>query len=112
VSKQELTCDAASVVAAARHTLAPGGGVCLVYPAARLAEVLGLLTEARLFARTLRLIHARAEAPATRFLVHALRDQDRGLEVRRPLIVHGEEPGGYSPEVAALMTPPRAERQA
>ena len=103
VSKQELTCDAASVVAAARHALAPGGGVCLIYPAERLTEVLGQLTEARLFARALRFIHARAGAPATRFLVYALRDQDRGLEVRPPLVVHGEGPGGYSPEVAALM---------
>ncbi|EAU69709.1 tRNA1(Val) (adenine(37)-N6)-methyltransferase [Stigmatella aurantiaca] len=106
LSKQELACDAAAVVAAARHALAPGGGVSLVYPAARLAEILGELTAARLFPRALRLIHARVEAPATRFLVHALRDQDRGLEVRPPLIVHGEGPGGYGPEVAALMDPP------
>lgn len=110
ISKQELTCDAASVVAAARHALAPGGGVCLVYPAARLSEVLGLLTAARLFPRALRFIHARVGAPATRFLVHALRDSDRGLHVRPPLIVHGEGPGGYAPEVAALMDPPRVER--
>jgi tRNA1(Val) A37 N6-methylase TrmN6 len=109
VSKQELACDAQAVVAAARHALAPGGGACLIYPAARLTQVLGLLTQARLFARALRFIHARQGAPATRFVVHALRDQDRGLEVRSPLIVHGEGPGGYSPEVAALMDPPRAE---
>ena len=110
LSKQELACDAAAVVAAARHALAPGGGVSLVYPAARLIEVLGLLTEARLFPRALRLIHSRVGSPATRFLVHALRDSDRGLEVRPPLIVHGEGPGGYAPEVAALMDPPRSER--
>ncbi|MDY7233181.1 tRNA1(Val) (adenine(37)-N6)-methyltransferase [Hyalangium rubrum] len=109
ISKQELACDAAAVVAAARHALAPGGGVSLVYPAARLTEVFGLLTAARLFPRALRLIHARVGAPATRFLVHALRDQDRGLGVRPPLIVHGEGPGGYAPEVAALMDPPLAE---
>lgn len=109
LSKQELACDAAAVVAAARHALAPGGGVSLVYPAGRLAEVLGLLTAARLFPRTLRLVHARVEAPATRFLIHALRDQDRGLSVRPPLIVHGGGPGGYASEVAALMDPPRAE---
>jgi tRNA1Val (adenine37-N6)-methyltransferase len=71
--------------------------------------VLGELTEARLFARALRFIHARVGAPATRFLVYALRDQHRGLEVRPPLIAHGEGPGGYSPEVAELMDPPRAE---
>jgi tRNA1Val (adenine37-N6)-methyltransferase len=110
LSKQELACDAAAVVAAARHALAPGGGVSLVYPAARVTEVLGLLTAARLFPRVLRFVHARVAAPATRFLVHALRDQDRGLGVRPPLIVHGEGAGGYSPEVAVLMDPPRAER--
>ena len=112
MSKQELTCDVASVVAAARYAAAPGGGVCLIYPAERLTEVLGQLTEARLFARALRFIHARVGAPATRFLVYALRDQDRGLGVRPPLIVHGEGAGGYSPEVAALMDPPRSESKA
>lgn len=109
LSKQELACDAHAVVAAARHALQPGGGVSLVYPAARLTEVLGLLTTARLFPRALRLVHARVSSPATRFLVHALRDNDRGLEVRPPLIVHGGGPGGYAPEVAALMDPPRAD---
>jgi tRNA1Val (adenine37-N6)-methyltransferase len=109
ISKQELTCDVTSVVAAARHALAPGGGVCLIYPAERLTEVLGELTKARLFARALRFIHARVGAPATRFLVYSLRGQDRGLGIRPPLIVHGEGSGGYSPEVATLMDPPHAE---
>ncbi|WP_199738748.1 tRNA1(Val) (adenine(37)-N6)-methyltransferase [Corallococcus sp. CA054B] len=110
VSKSEVACDAPSVVAAARHALRPGGGVSLVYPAARLVEVLGVLAGARLFPRVLRAVHARVDAPATRFLVQALRDQDRGLSVRAPLIVHGEGPGGYSAEVAALMDVPLAER--
>lgn len=109
ISKEEVQCSASAVVAAARHALAPGGGVSLVYPAERLAEVLGLLTGARLYPRALRLVHSRVEAPATRFLVHAVRDRDRGLAVRAPLIVHGDAPGGYSAEVAALMDPPRAE---
>jgi tRNA1(Val) A37 N6-methylase TrmN6 len=110
LSKQELTCNAASVASAARHALAPGGGVCLVYPASRLSEVLGVLTLRRLYPRTLRLIHARVGSPATRFLVHALRDRDGELKVLAPLIVHGDGPGGYAPEVAALMDPPRSER--
>ncbi|WP_224368507.1 tRNA1(Val) (adenine(37)-N6)-methyltransferase [Hyalangium versicolor] len=110
LSKQELACDAASVVAAARHALAPGGGVSLIYPVDRLTEVLGLLTATHLFPRVLRFLHARVGAPATRFLAHALRNSDRGLTVRPPLIVHGEGPGGYAPEVAALMDPPRVER--
>lgn len=109
VSKSEVACDAPSVVAAARYALMPGGGVSLVYPAARVAEVLGLLTQAKIHPTVLRFVHARVGAPATRFLVHALRDRDRGLAVRPPLIVHGEGPGGYSAEVAALMDPPLAE---
>jgi tRNA1(Val) A37 N6-methylase TrmN6 len=109
LSKEEVACSASAVVAAARHALAPGGGVSLVYPAERLAEVLGLLTGARLYPGVLRLVHSRVEAPATRFLVLAVRDRDSGLAVRPPLIVHGEAPGGYSREVAALLDPPRAQ---
>ena len=45
-----------------------------------------------------------------RFLVQALRDHDWELAVRPPLIVHGESPGGYSTEVAALIDPPLAQR--
>ncbi|RJS21228.1 SAM-dependent methyltransferase [Corallococcus sp. H22C18031201] len=110
ISKSEQACDAPAVVAAARHALMPGGGVSLVYPAARVAEVLELLMRARLFPRALRFVHSRVEEPATRFLVHAVRDKDRGLLVRAPLIVHGEGPGGYAPEVAALMDAPLAEQ--
>ncbi|MCY1018221.1 tRNA1(Val) (adenine(37)-N6)-methyltransferase [Pyxidicoccus sp. MSG2] len=110
VSKSEVACDASDVVAAARYALIPGGTVCLVYPASRVAEVLGLLTQAKLYPSVLRFVHSRVDSPATRFLVQALRDRNRGLAVRPPLIVHGEAPGGYSAEVAALMDPPLAER--
>ncbi|MCP3063417.1 methyltransferase [Myxococcus sp. K38C18041901] len=106
ISKSEVACDARDVVAAARYALAPGGLVSLVYPAARAAEVLGLLAQSKLHPRVLRFVHSRVEAPATRFLVQAVRDRDRGLTVRPPLVVHGEGPGGYSAEVAALMDPP------
>lgn len=110
VSKSEVACDAGAVVAAARYALMPGGSVSLVYPAARVAEVLGLLTQAKLHPSVLRFVHSHVGSPATRFLVQALRDRDRGLAVRPPLIVHGEGPGGYSAEVAVLMEPPLAER--
>ena len=110
VSKSEVACDAGAVVAAARYALRLGGRVSLVYPAGRVAEVLGLLTQARLYPSVLRFVHSRGGSPATRFLVQALRDRDRGLAVRPPLIVHGEAPGGYSTEVAALMDPPLAGR--
>jgi tRNA1(Val) A37 N6-methylase TrmN6 len=109
LSKQELACDARAVVEAARHALGPGGRVSLVYPAARLAEVLGLLGEAGLSPSVLRLVHARVEAPALRFLVHAVKGRKPGLAVRPPLVVHGEGPGGYSAEIAALLTPPAGE---
>lgn len=104
--KHELTCDAKSVVSAARQALMTGGGFSLIYPAFRLAEVFRLLEEQRLFPRVLRLIHSRAESPATRFLVHAKRDRPGEISVRAPLIVHGDAPGGYSAELAALVTEP------
>jgi len=111
LSKQELACSVDAVCAAARHALAPGGTLSLVYPAFRLAEVLGALGAARLQPRALRLVHARVGAPATRFLVHAVRDRVGELAVRPPLIVHGEGPGGYAPELERLLEPPRAQRR-
>jgi len=111
LSKQELACSVDAVCAAARHALAPGGALSLVYPAFRLAEVLGALGAARLQPRALRLVHARVGAPATRFLVHAVRDRVGELAVRPPLIVHGEGPGGYAPELERLLEPPRAQRR-
>ncbi|QSQ11948.1 tRNA1(Val) (adenine(37)-N6)-methyltransferase [Myxococcus landrumensis] len=110
ISKSEVACDARAVILAARHALAPGGTVSLVYPAARVAEVLSLLGQAKLHPRVLRFVHSRVDAPATRFLVQAVRDKDRGLSVRPPLVVHGSGPGGYSSEVAALMDAPLAEQ--
>ncbi|WP_425334865.1 tRNA1(Val) (adenine(37)-N6)-methyltransferase [Myxococcus stipitatus] len=110
ISKSEVACDAQAVILAARHALVPGGTVSLVYPAARVAEVLGLLGQAKLHPRVLRFVHSRVDAPATRFLVQAVRDKDRGLAVRPPLIVHGAGPGGYSSEVASLMDVPIAEQ--
>lgn len=112
ISKSELACDAASVVAAARHALQPGGAVSLIYPVARLGELLGLLSDAKLHPASLRFIHSRADSPATRFLVHAIRDRERAFTVHPPLVVHGDAAGGYSEEVAALMEPPRAEVKA
>lgn len=105
LSREEVACSAAEVVAAARHVLRPGGRVSLVYPVVRLPEVLGLLLEARLYPRVLRLVHSREGAEASRFLIHALKDRKPGLVVRPPLVVHGPG-GGYSPEVAAMLEPP------
>lgn len=108
LSKEELACDAEALARAARHALAPGGAASIIYPAARMAEVLRVLGAARLWPRVLRLVHARAGTGANHFLVKAVRDENGPLEVRPPLVVHGAGPGGYGPEVAALMDAPRA----
>jgi len=107
LSKEELACTLADVVAASRHALAPGGQLSLVYPAARLPELLGQLAARRMSPQSLRFVHARASAPANHVLVRAVRDGAGTLKVLAPWIVHGSEPGGYGPELAALLAPPR-----
>ena len=108
LSKEELACTLADVVAASRHALTPAGRLSLVYPAARLPEALGQLAAQRMTPRALRFVHARAGAPANHVLVRAVRDDAGPLEVQAPWFVHGDVPGSYGPELAALLDPPRS----
>ena len=76
----------------------------LAVPGSKSLTNRALLVAARLYPSALRFVHARPGAPATRFLVHAVRDRQPGLVVRPPLVVHAER-GGYAPEGAAWVGP-------
>lgn len=78
-----------------------GGKYCLVFPAARLAELIDLLRKRNLEPKRLRLVHPYQDKPASLVLIEAVRNAGAGLEVLPPLIVH-EQPGVYSEEMRAV----------
>lgn len=100
-ARHELHGGLADFVEAARYLLKPGGRCFLVYLPERLAELLTLLTAARLEPKRLRLVHGRADTAASMLLVEARRNGRPGLLVERPLLVY--DGPDYSSETAALL---------
>jgi tRNA1Val (adenine37-N6)-methyltransferase len=75
-----------------------GGRYCLIFPAARLAELVTLMRRRMLEPKRLRLVHPYADRPASLVLIEAVKQGGTGLEVLPPLIVH-EQDGGYTEEM-------------
>ncbi len=89
IARHEVRLPLARLVAEARRTLRPGGEAAFVYPAARLAELLGAAQAVGLSARKLRLVHPRRDRAATRALVLCDKSAPHApLEVLPPLIEH------------------------
>ena len=75
-----------------------GGRYFLVFPAARLAELVALMKRRKLEPKRLRLVHPFQNKPASLVLIEAVKEGGTGLEVLPPLIVHGAG-GEYSKEL-------------
>jgi len=77
------------------------GKYCLVFPAARLAELIALMKRRKLEPKRLRLVHPYRDKPASLVLLESVKEGGNGLEVLPPLIVH-EPGGGYTEEMRAI----------
>jgi tRNA1(Val) A37 N6-methylase TrmN6 len=97
----ELACTLREVVGAAARIAAPRGRFGVIYPAARLADLVAALGGARFGLRTLRLVHPRSGRPASRVLALAQQGFAGGCEVLHPLLLH--DSAGWSPEAAAIL---------
>jgi tRNA1Val (adenine37-N6)-methyltransferase len=78
-----------------------GGKYCLVFPAARLAELVALMERRKLEPKRLRLVHPYGDRPASLALLESVKEGGSGLEVLPPLIVH-EPGGGYTKEMREI----------
>jgi tRNA1Val (adenine37-N6)-methyltransferase len=77
------------------------GKYFIVFPAARLAELVALMKRRKLEPKRLRLVHPYRNKPASHMLLEALKEGGSGLEVLPPLIVH-EPGGGYTKEMREI----------
>ncbi|MFO8032270.1 MAG: methyltransferase [Desulfohalobiaceae bacterium] len=76
--------------------------LALVYPAQRLDYLLQLLSEYRLRAKGLRLVHGRIDSPASLALVLARKNGGPGLEVQPPLFLYTRDKKTNRPTQQAL----------
>jgi tRNA1Val (adenine37-N6)-methyltransferase len=103
IARHEVACALPDVARAARHLLAPRGGLCMVFPAARFAELAEVLRDHRLEPKTVRMVHPRADRPAKLVLLHAVKGGRADLTVLPPLVVHAEDEHAFTEEVSAMV---------
>ena len=105
VSRHEVACTLGDLAGAAAYLLVPGGNLCVVYPAARIAVLLAECRSRGLEPKVLRLVHPTEDSAASLALVRCVKGGGEGLDVSPPLILHA--PGArYSREAERLLGMP------
>ncbi len=104
ISKHEIACSAADVVAAAARLLRPSGRFCVVFASERIGELLSECVRYGLRPSRLRMVHGRVELGSKNCLVEAVRGGRGSLVVERPLIVY-DSSGEYTEEVKGMLYP-------
>jgi len=77
------------------------GRYCLVFPAARSAELTASLRTGKLEPKRVRFVHSYQGKPASLVLIEAVKSGGTGVAVLPPLIVH-ERGGGYTREMQEI----------
>lgn len=103
LARHELSCELPDVARAAHHLLAQRGGLCVVYPAARFAELASELRATRLEPHTVRMVHPRADRPAKLVLMHAVKGGRAAMTILPPLVLHAEDEHAFTDEVRAMV---------
>ncbi len=91
LARHEIACTLSDVIVAAARQLKPGGRLRLIYPVARLAELIAVLHQNGLEPKRLRFVHPRPDAPARLLLMEATRGGASGLDVLAPLVLYDVE---------------------
>ncbi len=87
MARHEIAIDLPGLIAAGRRLLRTGGRMAVIYPARRLAELLGAMTAAGIVPKYLRMIHSDADADARRAVVAGVMAGRPGLRVAPPLFI-------------------------
>ena len=101
IARHELRCHLKDVARAARWLLIERGCFHVVYPAARLGELVSALRVEALEPRRLRLVHPRVGRPARLVLLTAHKGAPPELIALPPLVLHSGD--RFSPEVQGML---------
>lgn len=106
LARHELSCSIEDLTRAASWLLREGGMLHVIFPSARLAELLAALVEDRLTPRRLRMVHSRGHKPAQRVLLTAIKSAATGVTVLPPLVLHPDHSPGFTDEVRTMVSSP------
>lgn len=102
IARHEVHACLDDVVRAAAFAVANRRKVAMVYPSARLVDLLQTMTRHRLQPRRLQVVYSYPGDRGRLVLVEAMKNGGDDLSLLPPLYIYGEKGGGYSNEVGAM----------
>jgi tRNA1Val (adenine37-N6)-methyltransferase len=90
IARHEIMASLNDILSAANAVLKPKGQVALIYPAARLADLLVRMRAYNFEPKRVQVVHPSIEEEAKRVLVEGARGGKGGMKILPPLIDQGE----------------------
>jgi len=101
ISRHEVMCTLDDVAEASFKLLKNSGKLCLIYPAARIAEVIISLKNHCIEPKKLKMVHHRSDTKPILLLVEAVKNAKTGLVWETPLYMHNAD-GNYSDQMKQI----------
>ncbi|MGL4606993.1 MAG: tRNA1(Val) (adenine(37)-N6)-methyltransferase [Eubacteriaceae bacterium] len=98
ISRHEVLCQLEDILIFSKRMLKDRGRLFLVHRPERLGDILTLLRQYKIEAKTIQLVHPNKEKEANLVLVEGRKGGNSGLKIKAPLIVYNEE-GNYTGEI-------------
>jgi tRNA1Val (adenine37-N6)-methyltransferase len=102
VARHEIKAKLRDFLRAGAYLLRRGGRSSVVYPAARMADLIYALREERLEPKRVRLVYSFAGGDASLILAEGVKGGGSELKIMPPLIVYTQE-RKYTPEMSAIL---------
>lgn len=101
ISRHEVSCSLEALIKASRRSLKDHGYLYLVHRAQRLADILSLLREYQIEAKSLQFVHSTTDQQANLILIAARKGGKAGMIIDPPLIVYSKQ-GEYTKELKKI----------
>lgn len=104
-ARHEVSVDASAVLQACSYALKTRGRVALVYPAARLANLLAGMKSAGLEPKRLQVVHSYPGSSGRLVLVEGVKGGGEELAILPPFYIYTEQNGAYTQDMVDLYGP-------
>lgn len=101
LSRHEISCTLEDIIKIAQYLLKDKGRLYMVHRPNRLSDILWATREYGLEAKTLQLIHSKAQKAPNLLLLECIKGGNIDLKIEKPIIVYNED-GTYTEEIYSL----------
>ena len=101
IARNEIACTLEDVIYAAQKMLKPHGRLYMIHRPERLSDILYLMREYKIEAKSLRFIHPNAQKPPSMVFIEGIKNANSSLNVEKPLFIYNND-GSYTHEILEI----------